>query len=64
MTFRLYSIPVRCGSTCFRGQIWGDVSVILEGLTGMADSDGCDRSPFAQDVLCKTSCYMGVNRSP
>ena len=58
MTFRLYSIPVRCGNTRFRGQIRGDFSAILEGRAGMADSEGCERNPFAQDVFRPKVAYL------
>ena len=51
MTFRLYSIPVRCVNTRSRGQIWGDFPVILEEHADMADSEGCERNPFARDVF-------------
>ena len=51
MTFSLYSIPVHCGNTRFQGQIWGYILAILEGHAGMADSEGCERNPFARDVL-------------
>ena len=51
MTFRLYSIPVRCGNTRSRGQIWVDFSAILEGHAGMVDSEGCERNPFVRDVF-------------
>ena len=51
MTFHLYSIPVRCGSARFRGQIWGDVSAILEEPAGVADSEGCEKNPFAREVF-------------
>ena len=51
MTFRLFSIPVRCGYTRFRGPTWGDLSAILEGHAGMADSEGCERNPFARDAF-------------
>ena len=47
----LYSIPVRCGNTRFRGQIPGDFSAILEGHGGTADSEDCERNPFGRDVL-------------
>ena len=58
MTFRLYFIPVRCGNTRSRGQIWGDFSVILEGHAGMADSEGCERNPFARDVFRPMVTYL------
>ena len=58
MTFRLYSIPVRCGNIRSRGQIWGNFSAILEGHAGMADSEGCDRNPFAQDVFRPMVAYL------
>ena len=48
MTFHLYSIPVRCGNTRFRGQIRSDFSAIFEGHAGMADSEGCERNSFAR----------------
>ena len=58
MTFRLYSIPVRCGNTRFRGQIWGDFLAILEGHAGVADSEGCERNPFARDVFRPKVAYL------
>ena len=58
MTFPLYSIPVRCGNTHFRGQLWGDFSAILEGLAGMADSEGCERNPFARDIFRPMVAYL------
>ena len=32
MTFRFYSIAVRCANTHFQGQIWGDFYAILERM--------------------------------
>ena len=58
MTFRLYSIPVRCGNTRFRGQTWGDFSAILEGHAGMADSEGCERNLFAREVFRPKVAYL------
>ena len=58
MTFRLYSIPVRCGNTRFRGQIWVNFSAILQGHAGMADSEGCERNPFARDVFRPMVAYL------
>ena len=58
MTFRLYSSPVRCGKTRFRDQLWGDFSAILEGYAGMADSEGCERNPFARDVFRPKVAYL------
>ena len=49
--FHLYSIPVRCGNTRFRGQIWCDFSAILKGHAGMADSEGCKRIPLLEKLL-------------
>ena len=51
MTFRLYSIPVRCGNTRSRGQIWGNFSAILEGHAGMADSDYAREIPLLKTFL-------------
>ena len=60
MTFRLNSIPVRCGNTRFRGQIWGDFSAIFwgGGHAGIADSEGCERNPFARDVIRAKQAYL------
>ena len=58
MAFCLYSIPVHCGNTRFRGQIWGDFSAILEGYAGMADSEGYKRNPFARDVFRQMVTYL------
>ena len=57
-TFHLYSIPVRCGNTRFRGQIWGDFSAILEEHAGMADSEGCEKNPFAREVFRPKVAYQ------
>ena len=48
MTFRLYSIPVRCGDTRSLRQLWGD---FLPFWSGMADYEGYERNSFARDVL-------------
>ena len=56
--FRLYSIPVRCDNTRFRGQISGDFSAILEGHAGMADSEGWEINPFAVDVFKPKVAYL------
>ena len=56
MTFRLYSIPVRCDNT--RGQIWGDLSAILEGHAGVVDSEGWEINPFAVDVFKPKVAYL------
>ena len=62
VTFCLYSIPVRCGNTCFLGQIWGGFSAILEGHAGMADSEGCERNPFARDAFRpKVACLQNLS---
>ena len=58
MTFRLCSIPVRCGNTRFRGQTWSDFSAILEGHAGMADSEGCERNLFARDIFRPKVAYL------
>ena len=58
MTFHLYSIPVRCGNNRFRGQIWCDFSAILEGHADMADSEGCEKNPFARDVFRPKVAYQ------
>ena len=42
---------MRCGNTHFQGQIWGYIPATLEGHAGMADSEGCERNPFARDVF-------------
>ena len=42
---------MRCGNTRFQGQIFGNIPAILEGHAGMADSEGCERHPFARDVF-------------
>ena len=58
MTFRLYSIPVRCGNTPSRGQIWDEILAILERHAGMADSEGCERNPFARNVFRPMVAYL------
>ena len=58
MTFPLYAIPVRCGNTRFRGQIWGDFSAILEGHAGMVKSASCERNPFARDLVRPKVAYL------
>ena len=58
MAFRLYSIPARYGSTRCRGQIWGDFSAILERHAGMADTEGCEKNPFARDVFRPMVAYL------
>ena len=58
MTFFLNSIPVRCGNTRFRGQIWSDFSATLEGYAGMADSEGCERNSFARDLFRPKVAYL------
>ena len=63
MTFLLYLIPVRRENTRFRVQIWGDISAILEGHACMADSKGCERNPFAQDVFRPKVAYMQIVRN-
>ena len=55
MTFRLHSIPVRCGNTRSRGQLWGD---FLPFWRSMVDSEGCERNPFAPDVLRSMVAYL------
>ena len=57
MTFHLYSIPVRCGNTRFRGQIWGDFWAILGGHDRMVDSEGCGKNSFARDVFRPKVAY-------
>ena len=49
---------MRCVSTRSRGQIWGDFPVILEGHADMADSEGCERTPFAGDVFRPMVAYL------
>ena len=55
ITFRLYSIPVRCRNTRFRDQLWGDFLLFWRG---MADSAGCERNLFARDVLRPIVAYL------
>ena len=38
--------------------MWGDFSAILEGHAGMADSEGCERNPFARDVFRPKVAYL------
>ena len=49
--FCLYFIPVHYGNTRLRGQQGGDFSAILKVHAGVADSEGWEKNPFAQDVL-------------
>ena len=51
MTFRLHSISVRFDNTHYRGQIWGDLSAIVEGHGGMADSERCATNLFARYIF-------------
>ena len=51
MTFCPYCIPVCGGNSRFRGQNRGDFPGTSEEHAGIADSEGCERSSFAQDVL-------------
>ena len=55
ITFRLYFSPVGCGNTRSRGQQWGD---FLPFWRCMADSEGCERNPFARDVLRPMVAYL------
>ena len=50
------------GNTGFRGQIWGDFLAILEKHAGMADSEGCERNPFARDAFRpKVACLQNLS---
>ena len=40
----------------------GGFPAILEGHAGMADSEGCERNPFAQDVFRRLPAKFERNR--
>ena len=56
------SFSVHCGSTHFRGQIWGDFSAMLEERAGMANTDTCGRNPFARDVFRPKAISLQILR--
>ena len=59
MTFRLYSIHVRCGNTRFRGKIYVSISAIWElGACCVADSGGCKRNPLALYIFRPMVAYQ------
>ena len=52
MTFRLYSIPVRCGNIRFSDQNAVNFSH-FGGNAGMEDSVGCKRNSFARSIVTR-----------
>ena len=58
MTFHLYCTPVRCGNTRFFRSNMGGFLAILDGHAGVADSDCCERNPFARDIFRLTVANM------
>ena len=48
----------KCYNTCFRGQMWGDFSALWERHAGMADSEGCEKNAFAEDIFKSKVAYL------